>query len=60
MPNHAKYHAIRDKMIMRMLDFKCMHHYGVPEIYKECLANEPPVKLQRPREEIWGSLPPSF
>ena len=40
-----KYHAVRDKMIMRMLDFKCMHHYGVPEIYKECLKNEPPVKL---------------
>lgn len=39
------YHAVRDEMIMRMLDFKCMHHYGVPEIYKECLANEPPVKL---------------
>ncbi len=40
-----RFHAVRDKMIMRMLDFKCMHHYGVPEIYKECLKNEPPAKL---------------
>ena len=43
--HNDRYHAVRDKMIMRMLDFKCMHHYGVPEIYKECLKNEPPVKL---------------
>lgn len=39
------YRDVRDDMIMRMLNFKCEHHYGVPEIYKECLANEPPVKL---------------
>lgn len=39
------YREAKDEMIMRMLNFKCMHHYGVPEIYKECLACEPPVKL---------------
>ncbi|MBQ4562931.1 MAG: sulfatase-like hydrolase/transferase [Lachnospiraceae bacterium] len=39
------YSDVRNQMIMKMLNFKCMHHYGVPEIYKECLANEPPVKL---------------
>ncbi len=43
--HNEAYHAARDKMLMRMLDFECMHHYGVPEIYKECLKNEPPVKL---------------
>lgn len=41
-----EYRDARDEMIMRMLDFKCMHHYGVPEIYKELLSTEPNLKCR--------------